>query len=247
MLTIPVDRTFQTEVLQHLIKWAAGAIDKSINQPTLPHIVIVINATDASIDDSQWETENATDGLLNEYRDSVRQVHYLQKKVAQLTGQGKKIETTKDLLEYYYSSVTVMRIPSKGRYMQIDEQVGKLYQIISSKCVDSHSHKKKIRMLLNSERLPQYVKAAYDHFCQHIDKPFDFMKVARQHAPPPQDFGGHILNLILSIYSMHDTPTSDGRALFQKLTLPIASCLRLTATREDIQGNTENHFTLSCG
>ncbi len=73
----------------------------------------------------------------------------------------KKISNTRELLESYYSSVTVVRIPSKGRYMLIDEQIGKLKDVIASKCAESHAHKKKIRMLLNAERLPQYVDSAY--------------------------------------------------------------------------------------
>jgi hypothetical protein len=65
----------------------------------------------------------------------------------------KKISNTRELLGSYYSSVTVVRIPTKGRYMLIDEQIGKLQEVIASKCAVAHAQKK-IRMLLNAERLP---------------------------------------------------------------------------------------------
>lgn len=221
-----------------LIKWADMSIDKSINQPSLPHIVIVINASDADIDARQWDIKEATRVLLEENRDSVHQVPALQEIVARLErGLGKKFKTTKQLLEHYYSSVAVVRIPWKGRYMQIDEQVGKLYDVIHSKCAKSHAFKETIRMLLNAERLPQYVTAAYGHFSQHLDIPFDFAKEARRHTPMPKDFGGHILNLILSMYNRDESCDRDARALFNRLSLPIASCIMLAATRDNIQGD----------
>lgn len=224
--------------MRQLISWAATSIDKSINQPILPHIIIVINATESSIDEAQWDTKTATDTLLGDYEKSVHQVAELQDILARVEQRlGKKINTSKELLEYYYSSVTVVRIPSKGRYMQIDDQIGKLYDAINYRCAKSYAHKEMIRMLLNAERLPQYVNAAYDHFSQRLDVPFDFAKEARRHAPLPKDFGGHILNLILSMYNLHEGQKVDAKGLLQKLSLPIASCIMLAATRDNLQGS----------
>ncbi|KAH6886261.1 hypothetical protein B0T10DRAFT_576010 [Thelonectria olida] len=230
-------RTFQTEVLQQLICWAAMSIDKSINQPSLPHIVVVINATETSIDDAQWDPDAATKGLLGDYENSVHQVPALREVLARLEqGLGKRIETTHDLLLHYYSSVKVVRIPWKGRYMQIDDQVGKLYDVISSRCAKSYAYKEKIRMSLNAERLPQYVTAAYDHFSRQLDEPFDFAKEARRHTPLPKDFRGHILNLILSMYNRNDGGKIRAEIFFETLSLPVASCIMLAATRDNIQG-----------
>ncbi|KAM5355310.1 hypothetical protein ACJ41O_001956 [Fusarium nematophilum] len=229
-------RTFQTEVLMQLVNWAAKSIDKSINQPSLPHLVIVLNATETSIDEKQWNIETATRGLLDDYQESVHQVSALQDILARLEALGKGIKTTKDLLEYYYSSVTVVRIPAKGRYMKIDEQIGKLYDTINRKCALSHAQKKRIRMLLNAEMLPRYVNSAYDHFSRRLDEPFDFAEEARRHAPLPQDFSGHILNLMLSMYNSYDRRNGRVRAMFTKLSRPIASCVILAATRDKTQG-----------
>lgn len=231
-------RTFQTEVLQHLISWAAMSIDKSINQPSLPHIVVVINATETSIDDAQWDPDAATKAVLDDYENSIYQVPALREVLSRLEqGLGKKIRSTHELLLHYYSSVKVVRIPWKGRYMQIDDQVGKLCDVISSRCAKSYVYKEKIRMLLNAERLPQYVTAAYDHFSRQLDIPFDFAKEARRHTPLPKNFGGHILNLILSMYNTHDFHNINAGAFFQGLSLPIASCIMLAATRDNIHGN----------
>jgi hypothetical protein len=148
----------------------------------------------------------------------------------------KKISNTRELLESYYSSITVVRIPSKGRYMLMDEQMGKLQDVIALKCAVSLAHKKKIRMLLNAERLPQYVNAAYDHFSQKLDEPFDFAEEARRHAEMPVDFSGHVSILIWLLYrnlNAADNPES----LLTRIARPLASCIMLDATRDDTQGN----------
>lgn len=229
---------FQTEVLQRLVEWAYSSIDKSINQPSLPHIIIVLNATENAIDEKQWNLEVATKKLLEDYRDSIHQVQKLQNIVASLKTIGKNISSTKELLEYYYSSITVVRIPTKGRYMQIDEQIAKLHQVIKQQCLQSFSHKRSVRMLLNAERLQQYVNSAYDHFSRRLDEPFDFVKEALRHNPMPQDFRGHILNMMLSVYHEHDDSKRSRRAkkLLGLLSRLIASCVMLAAARENLQG-----------
>jgi hypothetical protein len=232
-------RVFQTEVLQTLIEWAYSSIDKSINQPSLPHIVIVLNATENAIDEEQWDLDVATEKLLEDYKDSVHQVQKLQNIVASLKTIGKHISSTKELLEHYYSSITVVRIPTKGRYMQIDEQIGKLHQVIQQKCSASFAHKKSVRMLLNAERLQQYVNSAYDHFSRRLDEPFDFVKEALRHNPMPQDFRGHMLNMMLAMY--HEPDNLKKRSLRAKnllwlLSRPIASWVMLAVAREGFQG-----------
>lgn len=250
-------RTFETEVLQQLVNWAARSLDKSVNQPSFPHIVIVLNATDVNINERLWDPEQATQELLDDYKYSVHNVPALQEHLASLKFQGKEVHTTKELLECYYSSVTVVRIPTKGRDMQIDEQLRKLQYAINKGCYRSYAHKKQIRMLLNSERLPQYVNAAYDHFSQNLDTPFDFVEEARRHAPLPQDFEGHILNFIRTVHSTsfkygvgrttavyHDSAYGIN-TLLKQLSKPIASCVILAAMRDDTQGKFEILILLS--
>lgn len=215
----------------------------------MPHIVIVLNATDVSIDERQWDPEYATERLLNDYKHSVRRVPALQELVLGLKEQGKAINTTRELLDCYYSSIKVVRIPTKGRYMQIDEQLGKLQQAINIGCMQSYMRKKKVRMLLNSEVLPKFLNSAYDHFSRNLDMPFDFVEEACRHAPLPKDFGDHILNLIRITYNhrfasgigklstMHDLMSaSRTNLLMTQLSRPIAACVILAATRDRTQG-----------
>jgi hypothetical protein len=220
-------------VLKLLIDWAAKSIDKSVNQPSRPHIIIVLNQTDPAINEEEWNPNHATERLLNDFADSVKHIGALKEVVAKLEGAGLMINTTKDLLEFYYSSITVVRIPSKGRYMQMYTQVKLLHEAIGSKCSESYHQKQTIRMALNSERLPQYVNKAYHHFSRHLDKPFDFVEEAHRHMPLPKSFGEHMLNLMLSIYKhSRDNITTT----FTKLCRPVAACIMLAAMRDNIQG-----------
>ena len=73
----------------------------------------------------------------------------LQAQIDKWRTKGRPIKTTKDLLECYYSSITVVRILAKGRYMLIDEQVEKLHTEIVVKCCQSHYLKRKVRITLS--------------------------------------------------------------------------------------------------
>ena len=231
-------RVFESEVLQKLIEWASTSIDKSLNQPSLPHLVIVLNATPNNIDDEQWDVDIATEKLLEVYKESIHRIPKLMDTVAHLRRIGKNISSTKELLEYYYSSVSVVRIPTQGRYMQIDTQIGKLYLAIQQKCSASFVQKRQIRMLLNAERLQQYINSAYDHFSRHREEPFDFVKEALRHNPLPQDFRGHLLNVMLSLY--HNAGNLQRRLpaveLLSFLSRHIACWVMLAAAREGFHG-----------
>lgn len=222
------------------------SIDKSINHPTLPHVVIVLNTTESGIDEKQWNPETATSVLLDDYKDSIKKVASLRDLVARLAEMhaDKRISSTKELLEFYYSSITVVRIPSKGRDMLIDEQIGKLQQVIASKCAVSHAHKKKIRMLLNDESLPRYVDAAYNHFSQKLEEPFDFAEEAGRHAEVPMDFSGHVRILIWLLY-WDLNADNNPEYLLTRIARPLASCVMLDATREDTRGNVSRRFIFS--
>lgn len=222
-------RTFESAVLTKLVGWASASFEKSLGQPALPHIIIALNATDLAIDASQWDVKEATKSLLSSVETAINTIPALQDHVAWWRANGRIIHTTKDLLECYYSSVTVVRIPMKGRYMLIDQQVEKLHTEIMMKSNQSHYKKQKVRMLSNSDDLQVYLQLAFDHFAQDLDTPFDFVSVALKINPIPSDFGGNILKLAVSISSRH--PSWRVVDIFEQLGLVVASCIMLDIYR----------------
>lgn len=216
-------------MLRKLIAWASASFEKSLGQPALPHIIIVLNATDLAIDASQWDVKEATQKFLSDVETSIERIPAFQALLEFWRGKGCSIRTTKDLLECYYSSVTVVRIPTKGRYMLIDKQVAKLHTEIVIRCSQSHHKKRKVRMLSNSEDLQLYLQLAFDHFSLNLDEPFNFVKVALKVNPIPSDFGGNILKLAVAIKDHH--PSWKVAEIFEHLSLMVASCIMLDIHR----------------
>lgn len=216
-------------MLTKLIGWASASFEKSLGQPALPHIIIALNATDLAIDATQWDVKEATNKLLSSVETAINTIPALQDHVAWWRANGRIIHTTKDLLECYYSSVAVVRIPVKGRYMLIDQQVEKLHNEIMFKSNQSHYKKKKVRMLSNSEDLQLYLQLAFDHFTTDLDTPFDFVSVALKINPIPSDFGGNILKLAVSIKKRHKW--WKVVEIFEQLSLMVASCIMLDIHR----------------
>lgn len=214
-------------------------MEKSLNQPTLPHAVIALNATDLEINQEEWDPDFATDTLLGTVAEAVHKDPSYQHLVEFWTRRGKTIQTMRDLLECYYSSVTVVRIPVKGRYMKIDHQVRKLRNVLHAKCVESYRTKRRSRMLSNSEELDIYLQCAFDHFANDLDTPFNFMDVAFKINPIPLDFGGNILKLAVA---MKKSRYNDPRNIFRELSFMVASCILLDCSRQNLKGKLDRNI-----
>lgn len=215
-----------------LINWASTSLEKSVNQPTLPHAVIALNATETKVDQQEWDPMRATNWLMSSVAGAVDRDPNFRQLAQEWTERGKRIRTTKDLLECFYSSVTVVRIPGEGRYMMIDDQITKLHDIITKRCAESFNAKRRSRMLSNSETLNVYLQCAYDHFSQDLHKPFNFMDISFQISPIPLDFGGNILKLAVAMKSRYGDPIK----IFKELSFMVSSCILLDCVRQDWKG-----------
>ncbi|KAI1505709.1 hypothetical protein F5X99DRAFT_215888 [Biscogniauxia marginata] len=245
-------RSFESTVLPKLIRWGAASIDKSINQPVLPHAIIVLNATDVDVDEKEWDVTKATQLLMSDIHGAIVREPALQEYAQTWRNRGKMINSTKDLLECYYASISVIRIPYKGSYMLMNEQVGKLADLVKDRCAASHFRKKQVRMLANTEKLQFYLQAAYDHFTRYYQTPFDFVKETLRHSPISRNFEGNILNLALSIKAKCKVPAFKNNAeqIFRAIGPMIASCVMLDAVRQGLPGTVgrllDDRYAQSC-
>lgn len=234
-------RTFESTVLDNLLEWGSNAISKSLNQPVLPHVIIVLNAAENAMED-EWDNNVATTRLLERNRDAISHEPLWEHKARFWRERGRKIETVKDLLECYYASITAIRIPARGRWMLMNEQVEKLFATINLKCESSYLAKKTVHMLPTAEKLQLYLQAAYDHFSKDLHAPFDFIREALKHNPTPRDFGGNILNLALCVEeAMEDTARGNTAKVFEKMVSIVASCIHLDSYRQDLMGELSSH------
>lgn len=236
MLT-DVRRAFESVVLEKLIRWGAESIDKSLNQPVLPHAVIVFNASEY-VDEREWDPEQATAMLMADIRGAIFREPALKPYVQSWIDRGRNISTTEELLQCYYASVTVIRLPSRGSYMLMDQQAEKMFNLIQQRCQASHLQKRQVRMLANSERFQVYLQAAYDHFTRDLGAPFDFVKEALKYSPSPRDFGGNILSLAVAIKerAVDDVVRNNADEIFQRLGPMIATCVMFDAVRQSLMG-----------
>ena len=223
------------DVLEKLVTWAAAALEKSSNQPVLPHAVIVLNASPNDPDPEIWKVSSATARLLKSLSQTVSHNATFKKYAVFWRERSRNIRTVEELLLSYYSSVRVVRIPTIGRPNLINEQVQELYKGIQSACAVSRKTRRALRMLLDAEELQPYLQFAFDHFACNLDTPFDFVKASFTNSPIPLDFGGNILKLAINLMEALEN-WIDGPTLFRELSTMVASCIMLDSARHKIRG-----------
>lgn len=250
-------KTFQSAVLTKLLEWGVASLEKSINQPALPHCIVALNGTDPGVDEREWDINYATQSLLSTVQgalDYVEGVPRFRELAEHWRSLGKHIYTVEDLILRYYSSFKVIRIPSRPRYMTINDQIGKLHAAIKQNCDESFRSKRRARMLTNADELNTYLQSGFDHFTTHLHIPFNFMQVSLLRNPIPNDFGGHILQLCTTLSSQQPNH-QPGRVswVFEKLSVMLASCVLLDCARfrkgrvDELFSNYEKFFDWAMG
>jgi hypothetical protein len=209
-------------------------VEKSTNQPVLPHAIIALNATDPRVDPTEWDVDVATESLMTRVDGAVGRDPQYREYCDFWNRNGRPVRKMRDLLRCYYSSIRVVCIPRQGRYMLVEQQVQKLHGEITSACQQSYDAKRQSRMLANADELNQYLQAGFDHFSQNLDSPFNFIEVAFKNSPIPRDFGGNILKLAVAMKELQEVP--DGPQILQDLSLMVASCIVLDCTRHGLKG-----------
>jgi hypothetical protein len=217
-----------------LLEWGKASLETSVNQPTLPHAIIALNSTDIGVSSDEWDIAFATQSLLNANADCLDALNGQREFISmaeEWRNKGRSIRTVLDLILCYYSTFRVVRIPIKGRYQLLDEQIRKLHDLIAKACDSSFKTKQRARMLLDSDELDIYIQSAYTHFAtlKGLKEPFNFMKVSLKHNPIPTDFKGHILQLALSIQSRE--PDWKKSWIFDLLSDLVASSIMLDCIR----------------
>lgn len=226
-------RHIEDTVIQ-LLDWARLVAESSLNQPTLPHVIIALNATGNGVDPSRWDVIKSRTWLLNEIRSMLQSNLDLVNYRNLWHDKGCSIESMEDLILRYYSSFNVVHVPQEGRPMLIKDQVTKLYREIVRACGFSHERKKKKRMLLSLTDLQSYLSYAFDWFCDDLDKPFDFILTSYANNPVPKDFGDHILKLVVNSMTINrwDAENTAIFTIFDGLSYMIGSCIMLDCARE---------------
>ncbi|KAM0714605.1 hypothetical protein Q7P37_009901 [Cladosporium fusiforme] len=227
-------KTFQSAVLTRLIDWGVAAMERSINQPNLPHCIVVLNCSDPSLSAEEWDVDQCTRSLLStvcgaiNYVEGVPRCRALADHWEKL---GRRISSTEDLILCYYTSFKVIRLPVGSQFNRIEQQTTKLANLIERCCLHSSRVKDRMRMQTDVAELERYMQHGFDHFTTHVDLPFDFVQASLMHNPIPSDFGDHILQICLAVQRLHSSSPDELAGGLRQLTAFVASCILLDCAR----------------
>ncbi|KAI9767410.1 MAG: hypothetical protein M1835_007040 [Candelina submexicana] len=143
---------------------ASAVLEKSSNQPVLPHTTIVLNTLENSLDLAEWGVGYATGSLMSFIEELVAKNPKFHNFAQFWRDCGKKIRTVEALLLSYHSTARVVNIPTVGQPHLINAQVVKL----------------------SSER---YLQFAFGNFACNLDTLFNLVKASFTNNPTPLDFG----------------------------------------------------------
>lgn len=230
-----IRRTFESGFVR-LLKWAATSIESATNQSVLPHAIVVLNKSHALLRDEDFDVNVSTEKLLSDANQSLTVNSDVAQLVRYWQGQehARNIRCAKDLLSCYYSSFKVVRIPEKGRYVLMNQQIKRLQDQISFCCQGSHEGKIQARRDLNADELGECLQSGLDHFTSTLTLPFDFLAFSWSRNPIPPGFEGNILRLALKIYKRPSI--SRGSDIFGHLSNMVASCIMLDFVRHRMKG-----------
>ena len=230
--------------LKLLLEWGNACLETSLNQPVLPHAILVLNAVDVGDDEEdRWDVDKATDELLNSAQAAFEQEPFFReyKKLWQ-ESHNVRINSAEEMLLRYYSSLKLIRVPQKSEktYMLIHDQVTKLKGGIVYGCEKSKFDKRAARRLCTEDQLEEYLSAAFEHFRKRLDEPFDFVKVSLRSADlqVARDFHDHIYTLasLAQEEAVQAGQCLTGQNLFLGLSVLVASCIVLDTVREKRPG-----------
>lgn len=239
-------KTFQSGALTKLLEWGEAALERSLNQPALPHCVIALNGTDSTAASNLWDVEMATKDLLSSISralDHVEAVPAFKRLADKWRALGHRIVSMEHLILRYYSSFTVVRIPSSPLYTTMDNQIQRLQEVITQKCLISQQAKQRLRMDLNAEELGMYMESAFEHFTTHLGRPFDFMHTSFLRHPIPVNFSQHVIQFYTTLdrfrsdcdnakkSSVLAQPSEDRTRMFLAATTVLASSVLIDCVR----------------
>ncbi|KAI0965763.1 hypothetical protein F4678DRAFT_467205 [Xylaria arbuscula] len=234
------------DVVEKLLAWADANHSKSINLPTKPHAIILLNKCSNSTPDAMWNTLEATDQLYSSMNSQIQKNNTFQAYVKKWESAKQRISDMEELFRCYYSKVHVLRIPDKSRYTLLEKQSDELYRIIRTCCSKSFMKKKESRMLPDADEFGIYMSLAFDHFSQTLEEPFDYVKASLRYQPPPQTIADK-LYAFARLVARRLGIEGEIQNLFAKLIDMMASCFMLDAARKRRFGQPEDWFRAKTG
>jgi hypothetical protein len=209
-----------------------------------------LNKSNPSLPEKEWDPISSTEwlfaGLERELESNLKFKPFV--KELRANDCYRKVGA-KELLECYYSSVLVVRVPAfadgAGRPNLIKQQMEILYKRLSDCCYDARNEKQQRRMLLTADQLSPYIQLAFDHFSvEGLDKGFDFIQASFLTRPVFPNLADNIFAIAKPSLVIRKTEFDQKRlkAYFADLSRPVASALMFDAARNERMGTAKDIF-----
>lgn len=218
-------------IIERLLEWAHENYSKSLNQPIKPHVIIAFNKSTNQTADDQWSELNATANLLDAANAQIHQNATFVRFAQRWKQLHYKVDTMKKLMECYYSSVHVVRLPHKDRYQLLHQQRQVLQDRIQWCCQQTRQDKEERGLLTDVDEFGMYLSLAFDHFSETLDKPFNFVEASLMRNPLSLSFPADMRYFVKELAERLQV-RDDIKILFTSLTSLVASCILLNAARK---------------
>ena len=213
-----------------------------INQPTLPNAVIVLNATDLQISPDEWDSNHATQTLLKNFSYTIEQVPKFARLAEAWRKRGFDIKSVEDILLRYFASIRVVRIPTRGRYILLDQQLSALQTAISTCANYSYFVKRNAGLVSNIDDLRAEIEASFEHFSSSPDQPFDFLEASKGSVHVLPSFSRNVLALIRRLQLRY--PGQKAEWYFETISQVVGSSIVLDYGRRQLKGKVmPNYFS----
>jgi len=202
-------------------------------------VIIAVNKCESVASEEEWKSATATASALKTNIRSNPTFQRLEEKWRNST-KGPRVFNTEKLLECYYSSVHVVKLPKKQSMQRMLLQRDELYRVITDCCANSKESKQDLNMLPDVDEFGLYMTFAFDHFSQSLDESFDYMEASLRYLPPPLTLAENFKKFASLVRDHMGSEARSTSDVFDELKPMIASCLMLDSARKQRMGHSPN-------
>jgi hypothetical protein len=191
-------------LISQMITWADKARDASLNQVTLPRVILVLNNVPVSEQERmEWEDwESVTMTAIENLKRCIELGKDLQTIADQwnrILDEKDQIISVWDLFLRYFKSISIAYIPPRGKTQQAAVFYGKVRQLrekVLSLSDEVGQERHQAFNQLDSRCLESMFNIGIEHFLKKFDEPFDFFQILMMNRPLTQSIIGNAINLM---------------------------------------------------
>ncbi|RSL58690.1 hypothetical protein CEP54_007630 [Fusarium duplospermum] len=222
------------DTLLQLAKWGHSAMIQSYNKPLLPSCIIAFSNRDDQVGRRENNLNTARKSFFEGLQDFSKD-KTLQPYIQYWKTYGRRIASAEDFLSCYYSSVSVVHLPSAQRPTTMHRQIEKLYGRIKEMCSESQERRAAAWMKWDAPTLSLFVRKAFTHFASKYETPFNFSDASVDLQNSTPNFTWSIFNLARMVRGRRDLSQA-GMDLWVRINEFVASCVFLNCVRTKQDG-----------